>query len=98
MDNNSPAPQKNTEGGIGPVVGALIIVVILSIAAIYYWGQHLNLVEEQQQLRSAQEAAFQASVTGFGTTTSGSASSTLRSTLGTSTKISDMEKDLNSVK
>lgn len=34
-----PRPQ---EQGSGPIVGAIIIVILLVFGALYFWGQKLN--------------------------------------------------------
>jgi hypothetical protein len=41
MMNGMP-PQPQSERKVGPIVGALIIVLILIIAALYFFGQKLN--------------------------------------------------------
>ncbi len=51
MMNGMP-PVPSTEKKVGPIVGALIIVLILIIAALYFFGSKLNTqapVESQQQ-------------------------------------------------
>jgi hypothetical protein len=39
--NNAQFPQENgtKKHGMGPVIGALIIVVLLVLAAMYFWGK-----------------------------------------------------------
>ncbi|HEY4503528.1 MAG TPA: hypothetical protein VJJ28_00225 [Candidatus Paceibacterota bacterium] len=39
---NGMSPTPNNEKKVGPIVGALIIVLILIIAALYFFGQKLN--------------------------------------------------------
>ena len=41
MMNGLP-PLNKTDRKIGPIVGALVIVLILVIAALYFFGQKLN--------------------------------------------------------
>lgn len=41
MMNGIP-PVNHTEKKVGPIIGALIIVLILIIAALYFFGQKLN--------------------------------------------------------
>ena len=56
MMNGMP-PSPSTEKKVGPIVGALIIVLILIIAALYFFGSRLNNqtpVETSSQ--SSQEA------------------------------------------
>ncbi len=47
-EKNPLLSQHESGGGIGPIVGALIIVVMLSIGAVYYWIQHLKPVFQEQ--------------------------------------------------
>jgi hypothetical protein len=49
--------QNNTEGGIGPVIGSLIIVIMLIIAALYIWGEHLNTEAQIQQANQSAGAS-----------------------------------------
>lgn len=39
--------QKKQRGGSGPIVGIVIIVFLLSIGALYFWGAQLNGQEPQ---------------------------------------------------
>jgi hypothetical protein len=41
MMNGMP-PQPHQEKKVGPIVGALIIILVLIIAALYFFGQKLN--------------------------------------------------------
>lgn len=41
-------PKRHT--GVGPIVGALLIVILLAFGALYFWGAHLNALEKQQPL------------------------------------------------
>ncbi len=41
MMNGMP-PQPQPEKKVGPIIGALIIVLILIVAALYFFGQRLN--------------------------------------------------------
>jgi hypothetical protein len=46
---NTPQNQKmSIENGIGPIIGSLIIVIVLIIAALYIWGEHLNTAAQMQ--------------------------------------------------
>jgi hypothetical protein len=40
--------KNQTESTIGPIIGSLIVVIVLIIAALYIWGQHLNTEEKRQ--------------------------------------------------
>lgn len=35
---------------MGPVVGIIIIVILLVIGALYFWGAHLNAQDPEDQL------------------------------------------------
>lgn len=39
--------QKKQRGGSGPIVGIIIIVFLLIIGALYFWGAELNEREQQ---------------------------------------------------
>ena len=52
MMNGMP-PKPQTEKKVGPIAGALIIVLILIIAALYFFGQKLNTESIPQQSTSA---------------------------------------------
>jgi hypothetical protein len=41
------APTQRS--GIGPVVGIVIIVALLVIGALYFWGAHLETQAQRQQ-------------------------------------------------
>lgn len=47
MNGMPPAPQ--VEKKVGPIVGALIIVLVLIIAALYFFGQKLNTETASQE-------------------------------------------------
>lgn len=58
MMNGMP-PVPSTEKKVGPIVGALIIVLILIIAALYFFGSKLNTqapIETQEQQASLDKA------------------------------------------
>ncbi len=75
--------------GIGPIIGTLLIVIVLIAGAIYAWGQHLNLLQEENQARIEQRDFLNSA---------SATSTTSASGLGTSTNISDIEHDLNNLK
>lgn len=35
-------PTRTREEGSGPIIGAIIIVILLVFGALYFWGQKLN--------------------------------------------------------
>ena len=37
-----PANVPNDKGGPGPIIGAVIIVVLLLVGALYFWGESLD--------------------------------------------------------
>jgi len=52
--SEDPAPQK---GGIGPLVGIIIIVAVLIIGGLYFWGA--KLAKDEQHNMTAEEIANQ---------------------------------------
>ena len=51
MEMNMPAQTSNKK--IGPIVGALIIVVLLIVAALFVWGSHLNGTSSESTVQSS---------------------------------------------
>ncbi|RJR12778.1 hypothetical protein C4585_03225 [Candidatus Parcubacteria bacterium] len=43
----SPAPEKSSAG---PIIGAVIVIVILALGALYFWGAQLNEAPEELPL------------------------------------------------
>lgn len=37
-----PVPPKARSGGTGSIVGAIIIIILLALGALYFWGARLN--------------------------------------------------------
>ncbi len=37
-----PHQRATREDGAGPIIGAIIIVILLVFGALYFWGQKLN--------------------------------------------------------
>lgn len=52
MQPQQPTPPKEEKGGMGPLIGSIIVIIILVIGAIYFWGGMLNkqenIVPDQQ--------------------------------------------------
>jgi hypothetical protein len=42
-------PAKKSEP-IGPLVGVIIIILVLALGGLYFWGAQLNREKEQEQL------------------------------------------------
>ena len=40
--SNIPPVQPNKSSSIGPIVGIVIIVAVLILGGLYYWGSRLN--------------------------------------------------------
>ena len=56
MMNGMP-PTPKIEKKVGPIVGALIIVLILIVAALYFFGQKLNTETPVQDTTSMQSVS-----------------------------------------
>jgi len=39
-----------SKSSIGPIVGAIIIVALLILGALYFWGAHLNATNQENNL------------------------------------------------
>ncbi len=55
MMNGMP-PTSHTEKKVGPIVGALIIVLVLIIAALYFFGQKLNTKMAPQDAQTTEQS------------------------------------------
>ena len=64
--NYNPTPQEeNRPSSIGPLVGIIIILVVIILGGLYFWGQRLernnyNPEPEQQQEESVGVADLEA--------------------------------------
>jgi len=45
-EGGSPGQKSSA----GPIVGAVIIVVVLILGALYFWGAHLNATNQENNL------------------------------------------------
>jgi hypothetical protein len=61
MNGMPPAPK--TEKKIGPIVGTLVIVLVLIIAALYFFGQKLNTEAPVQPAQQSMDTTPAATMT-----------------------------------
>ena len=47
MGAGAPTPAPKKSGGMGPVVGIIVIIAVLAIGGLYFWGAQLQ--EQSQQ-------------------------------------------------
>jgi hypothetical protein len=74
--------EKQSNSTIGPIIGSVIVIAVLVVAALYIWGQHLNIEEKRKiDLQNAVATNGQVIVIPIHST---------------STNPSDIQKDLNS--
>lgn len=59
MMNGMP-PTPKTEKKVGPIVGVLIIVLVLIVAALYFFGQKLNTENAPVTSTSTSETSMSA--------------------------------------
>lgn len=50
---NTTIEGSEPKGGMGPLIGSIIVIIILVIGAIYFWGDKLN----KQEVTESQPAA-----------------------------------------
>jgi len=48
--------MQNNESSVGPVVGTIIILAIIVVGGLYFWGQHKAAVAPTQEDTSALDA------------------------------------------
>lgn len=73
------APSPKDDGGIGPIIGIVIIIVLLALGAMYYFTDGINQIQKAQvegEVSAEEQAAM------------------LRAQ-NTSTDLTDIEADLN---
>ena len=44
----NPLPAPKRESSIGPIIGIIIVIAVLLVGALYFWGQHLSKVDLQE--------------------------------------------------
>ena len=52
QSNQIPPLQQTQQKSVGPVVGIIIIVIVLIIGALYFWGARLNTETPQDELQT----------------------------------------------
>lgn len=88
MENNNqpnmePMKEPNSGSSLGPAVGTIIIVAVLIIGGLYYWGAQLN------------KQAIDDTLTGEDIAAQADASLDALSEQGTSDEVDSIEEDLN---
>ena len=85
--NFAPAMPPKKRGGMGPLIGIFIIVVLLLVGALYFWGQKLSQQETVAPTEQVEDQAPQST---------GDASVDALLTQSSSDELSAIEADLNS--
>jgi len=50
METPTNTKSNNTHrASVGPIIGSAIVIIVLLIGALYFWGQQLNKQEKQRQ-------------------------------------------------
>lgn len=57
MDQTNTTTGSEPKGGMGPLIGSIIVIVILVIGAIYFWGDKLNKQETPSEPAAALSSA-----------------------------------------
>ncbi len=60
-ESGVPTPQEHKTGSTGPFVGIVIIVLVLILGGLYFWGSYLN---EQDALNASESAIEESSADG----------------------------------
>jgi flagellar basal body-associated protein FliL len=53
MDEQNMQPEKNS---VGPLIGSIIVIVILVLGAIYFWGGKLNATKTEGSVGTVEQA------------------------------------------
>ncbi|MDB5259169.1 MAG: hypothetical protein JWO73_377 [Candidatus Taylorbacteria bacterium] len=93
MDSNNT--QNSAGKKVGPIIGALIIIILLVVAALYAWGHRLN---KEAEPAADQAQAVQASAAAQNTNAAPAADQTgTAAKMSSSDDIDSLSKDLGSV-
>lgn len=52
--NEAPMPPKKPQS-VGPVIGISIIVLVLLVGGLYFWGEQVKKQEREEAVQKAQE-------------------------------------------
>lgn len=55
VPEDSPVTPKESQGKVGPIIGIIIIILVLLIGVLYFWGQRVETVPENIQSAEIQE-------------------------------------------
>jgi len=91
MQPIQPAPQINEERSVGPAIGIIVIIAVIVLGGLYFWGQR---AEKQKAVPTPTQTE---------TTTAGQTSDTIQfnqelqtmQTQGTTDDTSSIQADLN---
>jgi len=48
--NQTPIQPQTEKASAGPIVGAIIVIIVLALGALYFWGAQLNQTPDQLPL------------------------------------------------
>lgn len=82
VENQAPQSTPKKEGGLGPVVGIIIIIVLLALGAMYYFTAGVDQIQNGQMMMENDGM------------TADEEAQTLKEQ-GSSTDLADIEADLN---
>jgi flagellar basal body-associated protein FliL len=49
INQNQTPLVTESKGSVGPLIGSIIVIIILVIGAIYFWGDTMNKQNEERQ-------------------------------------------------
>ena len=54
LNSDKTTPNKKTSG-VGPLIGSIVIVILLLIAGLYYWGYISHKQEQKKDLAELEQ-------------------------------------------
>lgn len=53
VEQSTPTtPTPETHPSMGPIIGTIVIIAVLAVGGLYYWGAQLNREEAQEAMNS----------------------------------------------
>lgn len=98
QQNQQPAAPAQEENGVGPLVGIVIIVIVLVIGGLYFWGRQVEqqMFSEPVNNQLQPSAESDPATKNLGTQDSSTEIGSIENDL-TNTNLEGLDAELNSV-
>lgn len=59
MDEQNIQPIQPEKNSVGPLIGSIIVIIILILGAIYFWGGKLNANKNEKPLETSEQITYE---------------------------------------